>query len=1257
VSADDTLAGTHDAATTPRGGEAREVIARGEVIGRYVVLGEIGAGGMGVVHAAYDPELDRKVAIKLLHPHGRDPAAARQRLQREGKAMAKLSHPNVASVYDVGTIEESVWLAMELVAGQTLTKWLAGERRSWREVLDVFVQIGGGLAAAHAEGLLHRDVKPDNVMIEPSGRARILDFGLARSEDDGPVVAPRLQESLLTKLGARPALPAVTRPGAIVGTPSYMAPEQFDRRAIDARADQFAFCVSLWEALYGERPFGGDSLPELANNILEGNRRPPPRSVEIPRWLRNVLHRGLAIDRDARWPSMRALLDALDRGRARSRIAKGLAGIGILALGVGGVFAVHHLEQRGKVAACEAAGAEIDAAWNDERRQALRAGLLATEAGHAATTADKVMPWLDDYAGTWRRARVDACVDATVEDLWDDETLDRSVWCLDERRLELDALVTELADADVETVTRAVQAAASLRRVDPCRDAALLARLPPPPTESRDEAQAVRVELSRASALQQTAAYDEGLRVANEGLARAERLGWPPLVAAARLRAGELLGRGGRYDDAESMQERAYFIAVDAGASEVALAAAQNLAFTVGSLSRRHADGERWSNHAEALRKSLPDPAGLREAEGLNSLGAVRDAMGAYDEAIALYERALSIFEAALDPGHPLIATSLNNVANVLMKKGAYERAATLYERGRAIRENAFGPDHPAVATSINNLAFVRFLQGSYADAAALNEQALSIWERALGLEHPLVAQSLYNLGNVREATGAYGDAAKLHARALAIREKALGAEHPTVAQSLNNLANVRSAAGAYPEATRLHERALEIWEKALGPDHPDVATSLNNVAAVREATGDYATAASLHERALAIREKSLDSEHPLIAVSLNNLARLHEITGEYATAASLHERALAIREKALGPEHPEVATSLNNLANVHEATGKYDEAAGMHERALAIREKALGSEHPDVARTLNNLANVRESLGRYDLAATLHERALAIREKALGPEHPDVATSLNNLAVTHAMKGDYDEAGELYARALSIREDALGPEHPLVAKTLANMARVREATGAHEEAATLLERARSIYEAALGPEHPDVAKILNNLAGVRQTTGALDEATKLHERALAIREKVLGPEHPDVAQTLYNLAQARDAKGEHRDAQMLHQRALDIMEKALGPEHPHVTYPLLGLAGVALAQRRPRDAVPFAERAVRIREAADAQPADLAEARFVLARALVLSGTSRARAVTLAEQARDGFRETEATRRESIAEVEAWLRERAAGR
>jgi formylglycine-generating enzyme required for sulfatase activity len=364
-------------------------LARGEALGRYIVIERLGAGAMGVVYAAYDPELDRKVAIKILRwqEGGGEARESRRRarLEREAKAIAKLAHAHVVSIFDVGVDGGRVFLAMEYLAGGTLRAWLGEKKRPWREIVKMFVAVGRGLAAAHAEGLVHRDFKPDNVLLDRAGTPKVVDFGLARPSSASGPDGESNDGLRASSSSSENTPPSLTQTGAFAGTPAYMAPEQFMSRETDSRSDQFAFCVALYEALYGQRPFAGETVFDLAETILHERVDAPPKSANVPGWIRRSLLRGLRADRELRWKKLEDLLAALEAdpvARARRVVAASLVTVAVVGT-IGGLYrrSEHRrLEFEGRVASklnegrqALAEAAATEQVMNDARRRAFSA--------------------------------------------------------------------------------------------------------------------------------------------------------------------------------------------------------------------------------------------------------------------------------------------------------------------------------------------------------------------------------------------------------------------------------------------------------------------------------------------------------------------------------------------------------------------------------------------------------------------------------------------------------------------------------------------------------------------------------------------------------------------------------------------------------------------------------------------------------------------------------------------------------------------
>ena len=978
------------AATAPTalvGGEA-VALARGSLVGRYVVLDQLGAGAMGVVFAAIDPELDRKVAIKLLQsaPDGSlatDPEAG-ARLVREAQALAKLNHPNVVGVFDVGTHDGRVWLAMELVEGRTLRSWLAERPRGWREILDVIQAAGRGLAAAHAVGLVHRDIKPDNVMIGDDGRVRVMDFGLARRRsarvDDPPPAPSGLGPALLSA--------EVTHAGAVLGTPAYMAPEQFRGQPVGPPADVFAFCVMLWEGLHGARPFVGLTFAELRASVEAGRIAAPRRGRRSPAWLDAVLVRGLATAPDARWPDMSALLAELARGQARTRRRRALALAGAVAAVVGATYGGVELAHRRTLAACDAEGAAILDDWSADTRAAIERAFTATGKANAATVFARTTPWLDRWAAAWQATQTRACVAHRVSGDLDDELHARAQDCLADHRGSFAALLTEFAAADAGTLTRATPAAAALAAVDGCTDPATLREREPPSSARRAEVLELRTRLGRAASLQSAGKFKEGLALAQEARTAALAGAWPPVIAEAELRVGYLESQLGDYAAAEQSLLRALAAAREARAARPALLGMTQLVYVVGDRGSRFAEGTVW---AEAARTQLVHVAGdvrALAAQLDHNLALVHHARSSLDEAQRLNERALAAWIDLYGEEHPQVAQSLNNLANVRRTRGEHAEALPLYERSLAIRARTLGEDHPAVAGSLSNLAVCH-----------------------------------KELGRNREAL-------RLHERALAIRERALDPGHPDVVESLNNLAAVHLDLGDHTTALEMYERALAAL--ASGGSVDMTATILYNVALLHHRQGRDAEAARDHARSLELFERLLGEDHPKLTYPLEGLAQSRLRLGEFDEALRMQERALAIREAALGKDHPSLVYSLTGLGNIHRDRGRFDAALALGTRALAIAE----------AKNRDSLAEVLGGLAETHLAAKRPTEALPRLERALALLPPDDRTYLGPQLRFLLARALWDaRADRPRARALAGRA---AEEYAAIAGSDAELAKIR---------------------------------------------------------------------------------------------------------------------------------------------------------------------------------------------------------------------
>ncbi len=453
------------------GSEGRPYIGRlppGARIDRYQILAAVGRGGMGEVYAAYHPDLDRRIALKVVNESGAGTTERRARLLREARAIARLSHPNVITVHDAGTVDDRVYIAMEFVEGKTVDEWRRAQPRGWREVLDVFVAAGRGLAAAHAAGVVHRDFKPHNVMIGRDGSVRVMDFGLARLAEE-PVDPPDAGNAVDD---ARPVPATVTKTGALVGTLAYMAPEQYRGEPLDARADQFSFCVALYEALYGNRPLLSHLRPSTGPSRTDADASQPSRRSGAPAWLRSVVMRGMSEDRSRRWTSMDALLAAVSRGHTRVRMRAAALGIGatLLLLSLGGWRLA-----TGRHVSCIVPRDRLAAVWlpGDEshpRRQAIHRAFAASGRPTAETVWQRVAKALDDYTTQWSAMHVQTCEATHVHGEQSGEVLDLRMGCLTDTLDGVRALTEVLSRADDAMISQAVMAASNLAPLNRCAD-------------------------------------------------------------------------------------------------------------------------------------------------------------------------------------------------------------------------------------------------------------------------------------------------------------------------------------------------------------------------------------------------------------------------------------------------------------------------------------------------------------------------------------------------------------------------------------------------------------------------------------------------------------------------------------------------------------------------------------------------------------------------------------------------------------------
>ena len=823
-----------------------------EVLGRYVVLYRLGAGGMGVVYAAYDPNLDRKVALKLLRKVSDDPSKRKrgqERLMAEARALARLSHPNVIAVHDVAVHDGRIVVAMEFVDGETLTARLAREPMPWRKALDVLAEAGRGLAAAHGAGLVHRDFKPDNVMLARDGRVHVMDFGLAREFEIEEAVSGLTDEAPMTKSGEGRS--------RLAGTPAYMAPEQHRGLPVDDRTDQFSFCVTVYEALYGHRPFVAEGAQAMLALIEAADIPPPPSHVKVPGRIRTVVLKGLSADPDARFSSMQALLDALERASAlrRPQVAV-LAGVGasVVALGGWGLFAGFSEASPEPAGPCAGADERFAEVWSPTRRATIEQRFSRTGQPYAEAAWLAVASELDAYGTRWVAMHDDACQATRVRHEQSDAMLDLRMECLGRRLDEFDALTELLMDADAEMIRTGVAATAKLVPVAVCADTDLLKAPVPAPDapEVREQIRELRASLARVKVHEDAGRYARGLALAKVAVQRARAVGHDPVLAEALLREGKLAIATGDAARAEPVLREAVQTA-SRGRDD--LTAARAWIGLVAAVGHGQARAERADELIEAARAAVAragTPAEL-ESELATVTGATFVQQGRLEDAQDQFQLALERQRAATGPEHPSMGRIYNNLAAVNLLRQDVHAAKRNLERAIELQERTHGPQHPSVATMKANVGALLLRQGRTHEAKEKVSESLRVWEGSGARNQVHVGGAQLTLAQAALFDGRYDEAERWARRALTTFE-AGSPEHPDVVRALTMVGASLHVQGRNAEARPLLERARELGEALFSEDHDDLASLLTDLGAVQFELGEVQLARESLERALTIR-------------------------------------------------------------------------------------------------------------------------------------------------------------------------------------------------------------------------------------------------------------------------------------------------------------------------------------------------------------------------------------------------------------------
>jgi eukaryotic-like serine/threonine-protein kinase len=838
-------------------------LPRGTIVGgHFRVERRLGIGGMGVVHLARDTDLERDVALKV-HIDPTRPGAL-ERLQQEARTMAKLAHPNVLVVHEIGTFDGRLWVAMEYVDGGTAREWLSEQPRSWTEILDLYRAAAEGLAAAHAVGIVHRDFKPENVLVGRDGRVRVADFGLARSFGERDPGASSSDSEHGT---------------GMAGTPAFMAPEQFrPGEAIGPAADQWALCVALWHALYRAWPFE----TRAAWALLPGDVPTTPTRSTGPARLRRVLRQGLSVDPQARHPDMRALCHALTdvrtRGpRRRRAFAIGSAVTLAASAGIG-------LGMKTRDDPCGTADPRPSVLWSPARQE-----VLATAFESASPLGAETWPLasarLDAYLVRWQDERSRACRASSRD------RLAPATACLDRALARVDGLLRAWERATPGIVEHAITHLVDLDDPTLCHMTTSSVVFDPDAQQALSEA---RARLAEAATRLREGPFEGADESVAAALASADAWADEVLRAQALAVRASQRARAGELEASIEALRDAYWAARRVDDAPTAVQVAGVLAWTLALELGRVEQGLEWSRHARIeVERGIVSPhydGALDSFEGI-----VRAHMGRYEEAVALHRTAV---EKLRRLGRPFEAARAEiALADALDRAGRAQEALEHYRSAIEVLRQEIGPGHPDVADALTNMGLALGTMGRLEDAVRAHTEAMEILERTAGSAHPDLFAPRLNLGIALAALDRFDEAAAVLDGAHEIARRTRPDEHQDFALVLAASGWLERRRGR-PDAALAHfERALDHNRAGLPSDHPEIAVNLAQIAGALQASGDLQAAVLRYRAAIEQWDRAGAAEHPRSATAWVGLAEVELALGDADEAHSAALRVLQLAE------------------------------------------------------------------------------------------------------------------------------------------------------------------------------------------------------------------------------------------------------------------------------------------------------------------------------------------------------------------------
>jgi tetratricopeptide (TPR) repeat protein len=963
------------ALAVPREGDALESIgdpARPEArllprqIGRYRVVRLLGEGGMGVVYEAVQEHPHRTVALKVVKP-GLESSLLR-RFEHESQALARLQHPGIAQIYEAGVADTGFgpqpYFAMEFIQGQPLREYIDARHLNVRDRLGLMVKICEAVEHAHKRGLIHRDLKPGNILVDETGQPKILDFGVARA------------------IASEAQVTGQTHAGQLLGTLEYMSPEQAlaDPMEIDTRSDVYALGVILYETLAGRRPY--QLSPRLHEAVLTIREQDPAPLSSVSGQYRGdietIVAKALEKDKARRYGSAAELAEDIRRHLADEPILARPASTAYqlrkfvlrnkpLVAGVGAVFVV------------------------------LLAGVVAS---------------------TWQAARATRAQQTAIQERDRAAAAERSASSQRDRAL----LAEQTAKAaEAQALQERNRAIAEKQRADTESAIAIAVN-----DFLRNDLLA-QAGASTQAGLGAKPDRDLKVRTALDRAAKRIQGKFPsqPLVEASiRQTIGSTYLDLGSLTEAQRELERA----VDVRRrllGEQHKDTLESLSWLANVLQEqgRYSQAEALHTDILAIQRRTLGEQHRETLSGMNSLASVFRSEGKYSQAAALASRTLETQRRRLGEKHPDTLSTTINLARIRMEQGDYPQAETLLTNAMQSRKQVLGEEHPDTLSSMDLLALVYRSEGKYKPAEQLSEKTLEVRRRVLGEEHPATVDTMNSLGLLYRIDGNYKQSEELLSRALEIGRRTLGEEHPATLTAMNELPGVYWVEGRYTDAEPLYAKVLEIQRRLLGDEHQETLSITNNLALVYLSEGKYPEAEPLLSRVLEVRRRTLPEGHPDTLRTMNNLAVAYMSEGKYAEAESLYVKVRELQKPKLGRDHPDTLLSTNNLAGLYLHEGKYEQAEALYSESVDGRRRTLGEQNPDTLVSMNDYAALLERKGDLVRSLDLFANVLEARRQVLGAQHPVTAGTLMSLGRVLLKQQKYAEAEPLLREAAGVLE------------------------------------------------------------------------------------------------------------------------------------------------------------------------------------------------------------------------------------------